>query len=84
MEKIFLPTELSQNTRMESLAGTFAVKEAFFKAIGRKENWLEVWIEKEKSGRPVLHSTLVNANQKVDISISRAGDYAVAAVLIEN
>ena len=82
MDKLFLPIELTQNTRIESLASIFAVKEAFFKAIGRKENWLDVWIEKKESGKPELHSSLVKANQKVDVSISRAGDYAVAAVLL--
>ena len=44
--KIFLEIELAQNKSVESLAGIFAAKEAFFKAIGRKEDWLSVWIEK--------------------------------------
>ena len=82
LEKLFLPIELTQNTRIESLAGIFAVKEAFFKAIGRKESWLDIWVEKKDSGKPELYSTLIKPNQKTDISISRAGDYAIAAVLI--
>ena len=82
LDKIFLPIELSQNARIESLASVFAAKEAFFKAIGRKENWLDVWIEKKESGKPQLHSTLIKNNQKMDVSISRAGDYAIAVVIL--
>ena len=48
LEKVFLPHELSQNKSQENLAGIFAAKEAFFKAIGVKKNWLDVWIEKKK------------------------------------
>ena len=44
--KIFLEIELAQNKSVESLAGIFAAKEAFFKATGRKGDWLSVWIEK--------------------------------------
>lgn len=83
LEKLFLPVELSQNTRIESLAGIFAVKEAFFKTIGKKENWLDVWVEKEASGKPKLYSTLIKNSQKAQVSISHAGDYAIAVVLIE-
>ena len=80
LDKVFLPIEMSQNTTLESLAGIFAGKEAFFKATGRKENWLEVWIEKDKNGKPQIFSDLVSL--KKEISISHAGDYAVAAVFI--
>ena len=83
LEKVFLPHELSQNKSRESLAGIFAAKEAFFKAIGKKENWLEVWIEKEESGRPVIYSDLVPPTTKKEVSISHGGDYAIAVVLIE-
>ena len=44
--KIFLEIELAQNKSVESLAGIFAAKEAFFKAVGKKEDWLSIWIEK--------------------------------------
>lgn len=83
-EKIFLPIELSQNSRIESLASIFAVKEAFFKAIGHKEEWRDVWVEKEASGKPKLYSTLIKKNQKVEISISRAGNYTIAVVMIND
>ena len=82
--KIFSETELEQNKNEESLAGIFAAKEAFFKAIGKKEDWLSVWIEKNKAGKPELKSTLINSNQKVEVSISHAGDYAIAIVMIKD
>lgn len=45
--QIFTSTELAQNQSKEYLAGIFAAKETFFKALGRKINWQEVWIEKD-------------------------------------
>lgn len=84
LEKVFLSTELSQNKSKESLAGVFAAKEAFFKAVGRKEAWLSVWIEKNKYGKPELKSLLFEDNQKAEVSISHAGDYAIAAVMIKD
>ena len=80
--KVFLPIELSQNKTTESLAGIFAAKEAFFKALGRKENWLDVWIEKNKNGKPELFSDLASPLVKKEVSISHAGDYAVAIVVL--
>lgn len=84
LAKVFLPFELSQNKSEESLAGIFAAKEAFFKAIGKKEDWLSVWIEKNESGKPELKSALINKNQKIHVSISHAGEYAIAAVMIKD
>lgn len=82
LEKVFLSSELAQNKKVESLAGIFASKEAFFKALGRKVGWLEVWVEKDPSGKPKLESAHLNAGQKTSISISHSGNYAVAAVVI--
>lgn len=92
LEKVFLPIELSENKSEESLAGIFAAKEAFFKAIGSKEDWLTVWIEKNppspkapaRQGKPYLYSTLIKNDQKVEVSISHAGDYAIAIVMIKD
>src|SRR3989344_603980 len=81
LEKVFLSHELSQNKSLEGLAGIFAAKEAFFKAIGTKENWLDVWVEKTEKGKPLLKSVLIQ-NQKAELSISHAQDYAVAVVTI--
>lgn len=83
LEKVFLSHELSQNKSVESLAGIFAAKEAFFKARGKKENWLDVWIEKTKEGKPFLKSVLIE-DKKAEVSISHAGDYAIAIVMIKD
>lgn len=81
--KVFTDAELAQNTKLESLAGVFAAKEAFMKAIGKKIDWHDVWIEKKESGEPVLASTMVTSKQKVHVGISHDGDYAIAMVLLE-
>lgn len=82
LEKIFTPDELKQNPRAESLAGIFASKEALFKAIGKKIDWLDIWVEKNESGKPEMHSTHKDLD-KITISISHSGDYATAIVSIE-
>ena len=83
LDKVFLPVELSQNSRVESLCGVFAAKEAFFKALGRKDDWLDVCVEKKSDGKPYIFSPLLPISQKAHLSISHTGDYAVAIVLIE-
>jgi holo-[acyl-carrier protein] synthase len=81
LEKIFLSHELAQNKSSESLAGIFAAKEAFFKALGTKENWLDVWVEKTEKGKPFIKSVHAQ-NQKAELSISHAQDYVIAMVII--
>jgi len=81
LEKIFLSHELAQNKSLESLAGVFAAKEAFFKAIGSKEDWLDVWVEKTAKGQPLIKSTL-SQNKKTELSISHSGDYVLAVVIL--
>lgn len=83
LDKIFLPIELSQNVNMESLAGIFAAKEAFFKALGQKKEWTSVWIEKNSDGKPLLYSNYLSNLQKTEVSISHGGDYAIAIVKVE-
>ena len=83
LSKIFTKAELEQNPRKESLAGIFAAKEAFFKAIGRKESWLDVSVEKLESGKPEMFSNLVENGSRISLSISHEDDLAVAIVIIE-
>jgi len=82
LKKVFTFYELRENTRIESLAAIFAAKEAFFKALGKKEDWHSVWVEKETSGKPTLHTTLLPKSTEVKISLSHEKDYAIAMVLI--
>ena len=83
VEKVFTDGELVQNPRPENLAGIFAAKEAFMKAIGRKIDWHGVWLEKKESGQPMLASAALASKQKAQVSISHDGSYAIAVVLLE-
>ncbi len=83
VEKVFTGSELAQNSKLESLAGIFAAKEAFTKAIGKKSDWHDVWVEKKESGQPILVSPLLTAGERAQVSISHDRDYAIAIVLIE-
>lgn len=82
LETVFSSVELSQNKNPENLAGVFAAKEAFFKAIGEKKDWLDVWVDKNREGKPSLYSNLLKENQSLEVSISHSGDYATAVVLL--
>ena len=79
---IFTSFELSQNQKLENLAGIFAAKEAFMKALGKKIDWRDVWIEKSESGKPILISSALSLNQTASVSISHDGEYAIAVVSI--
>ena len=84
VEMVFTASELAQNQKVESLAGIFAAKEASMKALGKKIDWHEVWIEKAASGQPFLASLALAPNQRASVSISHDGDYAIAIVLVCN
>ncbi len=85
IKRVFHPSEY-KNYKAERVAGIFAVKEAFFKAINKKPDWLKVEVKKQKTGKPVL--VIANELKKnievIDISISHDKDYAIATVLIKD
>ena len=88
VERTFDHSEISDNPA-ESIAGIFALKEAFFKASQIKvKNWKEIVVKKERSGKPyiVFDENLIDFNiNSIDCSISHDGEYAVAyvAILVE-
>jgi len=74
-----------------SIAGIWASKEAFSKAIGtgigKEFSFLDIEIVKDKKGKPVinlLNKTLSNKlkYKQIDISITHDGGFAIAAVII--
>ena len=83
VKKVFHPSEL-KNTRPEHLAGVFAAKEAFFKALQIKPKWLAVEIKTKRSGKPELrfNSDLSKEQLEADVSISHDGEYAIAVVAV--
>lgn len=83
LKKLFHENELQPLTA-EHLAGIFAVKEAFFKAIEGKPSFLDVEIKKTPEGKPVLEMAPAFSQQvkSCDISISHEKDYAVAHVIL--
>lgn len=83
LEKVFTDYELKKFGRIESKAGVFAAKEAFFKALGKKVDWHDVWIETLPSGKPVLYSTYIETGKSVQVSISHDSTVALAVVVIE-
>ena len=78
-EKVFTEYEIATHISLESRAGVFAAKEAYMKAIGKKIDWLSIWLEKKESGKPFLQSD-TELTTKPNVSISHSGDYAIAIV----
>jgi len=78
--KVFTTSELEWSG--DKLASVFAAKEAFFKALGRKEDWLSVWLEHNDLGKPILKSLLDIPDKHIEVSISYTEEYVVAVVII--
>ncbi|MCK5025143.1 MAG: holo-ACP synthase [Nanoarchaeota archaeon] len=85
IKKAFHASEC-RNYSAEHIAGVFAAKEAFFKAIGKKPDWLKVEVKNQKTGRPrIIMSDELKEKHKIediDVSISHDKDYAIAAISI--
>ncbi|WP_257351827.1 holo-ACP synthase [Pseudalkalibacillus decolorationis] len=71
--------------RIEFLAGRFAAKEAYAKAIGTgigsKLSWKDIEILPNESGKPVLKS---NGSWTAFVSISHSKAYVVAQIILES
>jgi len=83
--------EQTIHTNTSSIAGIWASKEAFSKAIGtgigEEFSFLDIEILKNKKGKPIIH--IINpilkeklSNKQIDISITHDADFAIAAVII--
>jgi len=90
IERLFVDTE--RDVSMTSLAGRFAAKEAFIKALGGADgmHWHEVIVGKRASGAPFLSVSGETARVAADagikgfhVSISHDGGKAVAVVVAE-
>lgn len=90
-ERLFTATERDYCARQANPAqhytARFCAKEAFAKAIGTPMKWHEVEVTRSADGAPSIttygDAQQLLAGRAVRLSISHAGDYATAMVLIE-
>ena len=80
LHRVFTEKELAHGKTAESLAGIFAAKEAYFKAVGSgiKLPLTALEVLHRESGRPYF-----NDKPNTDLYISHDGGLAVAAVIVE-
>jgi holo-[acyl-carrier protein] synthase len=89
VDRVFTELEIryseGKKSRFEHLAGRFAVKEAFFKAVGRRIAWADVETENLPSGQPrlVVRSTEDFGFTRSHVTISHTAEYATAVVVLE-
>jgi len=90
LDRLFIATEL--DAPIKTIAGRFAAKEAFIKALGSSDGvaWHEVEITKNLSGKPEIKTTGVTAQTvaaagitNFHLSISHDAGMAVAMVVAE-
>lgn len=78
------------NNNIQTLAGLFASKEAFLKALKKGINNyslkdIEIVHDSNKAPSFIFHNKLIEFNKKdISLSISHDGEYAAAIVLIIN
>ncbi len=84
LEKIFTKSELSKVRKVNKLAGIFAAKESFIKAVSNKKIKMnEIEIGYNKHGKPVLVKPKnYISDHKVEFSIAHDGNYAVSICII--
>ncbi|MDE5833778.1 MAG: holo-ACP synthase [Desulfovibrio sp.] len=94
--KILSPTELEKlpDDPIPYLAGRFAAREAFVKALGtgfsKGVDWLDTRVENDRAGRPVVflkgRAEVIARDlgvKQIHLSISHERHYAVAMVILE-
>lgn len=94
-ERLFAPAELSGEAALKpaTLAGKFAAKEAFIKALGNGAglNWHDLRVVKNAAGKPFFElsgdTAAASANAGVSrwhVSISHDGGMAIAYAIAES
>lgn len=91
-KRILTPSEykrynqLSAHRQIEFLAGRFAAKEAFSKAmgtgIGHKVSFQDLEVLPNKKNKPIAKSTVFSGG--IHVSISHSKIYAIAQILLED
>ncbi len=91
MSNTFTQRELNyiekRNYNNSTIAGMFAAKEAFLKALKKGiENCslknIEITHDSNNCPEILLHNELKNLNHNISVSISHDGEYAIASVIL--
>lgn len=86
LQRVFPCETHSRSLRSQTVAGWFAAKEAFLKAIGIGLGHIplsEICIKYNNYGKPYITSKFLLENWRVHLSISHSTHHAVALVIIE-
>jgi holo-[acyl-carrier protein] synthase len=89
LKRVFTDEEIKysngKKNKYQHLAARFAAKEAFFKAVGKKINWVDVGIINLPSGKPELAFKKEESFSfdRTYVSLSHLQDYAIAYVVLE-
>lgn len=79
---------LNGRRQAEYLAGRFAAKEAFAKAlgtgIGEDLSFQDAETSNDGSGKPVMQSKKCSEGERIHLSITHSKDFAAAQVIIES
>jgi len=84
----FLNEDEFYTNKPQSIAGIFATKEAFSKALGyglgKDFSFRDISLLKDKKGKPFIKINSSKIKIKnCDVSISHDGGFAIAAVIVE-
>ena len=83
----FLNEDEKYTIKAESIAGIFAAKEAFSKAlgtgIGKEFSFKDISILKDSKGKPYIKLNSPISIKNSDISITHDGGFAIAAIIVE-
>ena len=89
LKRVFTDQEInytkSKNKNFQPLAAGLAAKYAFFNAVGKKIDWVDVGIVNLPSGKPELElkSGRSFPFDRTYVSLSHLQDYAIAYVVLE-
>ena len=81
-------TTLSKERKVEFLAGRFAVKEAYSKAIGtgigEEVSFQDIEVINDERGKPIIHRLKESLDAiTIHVSITHTRQYAAAQVILE-
>lgn len=86
LTRLFSTSELSYHTKRgisrERIGGLLALKEAYFKAVGKKGEWHSIEIGHELSGAPYIVVLQKESEKITSVSVSHDGEYVVAVVCL--